>query len=156
MSDTETKSWDTLYEKYPDMFSNRHKTPMESCMSWGCECSLGWYDILSSLCQMIKGHEDNIVWQTEYKQKTDPEYKSDYFPVKFDQVKEKFGGLRAYHSGGDDYVSGLVSMAEAMSYKICEFCGERGYPNKSGWISTLCDKCRNKTYDQTTNNNSGV
>jgi hypothetical protein len=155
MSENE-KSWNTLYEKYPDMFSNRHKSPMESCMSWGCECSLGWYDILSSLCLMIKGYEENIVWQTEYKQKTDPEYKSDYFPVKFDQVKEKFGGLRAYHSGGDDYVSGLVSMAEAMSYKICEVCGERGYPNKSGWITTLCDKCRNKTYDQTTNNNAGV
>jgi hypothetical protein len=155
MSENE-KSWDTLYEKYPDIFSNIHKTPMESCMSWGCECNLGWYDILSSLCQMIKGYEENIVWQTEYKQKTDPEYKSDYFPVKFDQVKEKFGGLRVYFSGGDDYVSGLVSMAEAMSYKICEVCGEKGYPNKSGWIVTLCDKCRNKTYDQNKDNNTGV
>jgi NADH pyrophosphatase NudC (nudix superfamily) len=105
---------------------------------------------------MIKQHEKNIVWQTEFKQKTDTEYKSDYIPVKFDQVKEKFGGLRIYHSGGDDYIDGLIGMAESFSYKICEICGERGQPNKGGWISTLCDECRNKSYDQTTNNNSGV
>jgi hypothetical protein len=150
------ETWDALYEKYPDMFSNRHKSPRESCMSWGCECSIGWYDILSSLCWMISQHEENIVWNTEFKQKTEPDYKSDYVPVKFDQIKEKFGGLRVYYSGGDGYVGGLVGMASAMSYKICEICGERGKPNKGGWIVTLCDKCRNKTYDQTTNNNTGV
>jgi len=152
----ENKSWDTLYEEYPEMFSNRHKSPRESCMAWGCEIGIGWYDILSSICWKIQKHEENIVWQTEFKQKTDPEYKSDYIPVKFDQVKEKFGGLRVYFSGGDDYIRGVISMAESFSYKICEICGERGKPNKGGWIVTLCDKCRNKTYDQTTNNNSGV
>jgi hypothetical protein len=156
MDNEEIESWDTLYEKYPDMFSNRHKSPRESCMSWGCECSIGWYDILSSLCWMISQHEENIVWNTEFKQKTEPDYKSDYVPVKFDQIKEKFGGLRVYYSGGDGYVGGLVGMASAMSYKICEACGERGSPNKGGWIVTLCDGCRNKPYDQTTNNNTGV
>jgi hypothetical protein len=152
----EKKSWDTLYNEYPDMFSNRHKSPRESCMAWGCEIGMGWYDIMHSICWKIKNHEENIVWQTEFKQKTDPEYKSDYIPVKFDQIKEKFGGLRVYFSGGDDYIEGLVSMAESFSYKICESCGERGSPNKGGWISTLCDECRNKPYDQTTNNNAGV
>jgi hypothetical protein len=141
------ETWDALYEKYPDMFSNRHKTPMQSCMSFGIECGIGWYDILSSLCWMISQHEENIVWNTEFKQKTDPDYKSDYVPVKFDQVKEKFGGLRVYYSGGDGYVGGLVGMASAMSYKICEACGERGSPNKSGWIVTLCDGCRKRTYE---------
>jgi hypothetical protein len=141
------ETWDALYEKYPDMFSNRHKTPMQSCMSFGIECGIGWYDILSSLCWMISQHEENIVWSTEFKQKTDPDYKSDYVPVKFDQVKEKFGGLRVYYSGGDGYVGGLVGMASAMSYKICEACGERGSPNKSGWIVTLCDGCRKRTYE---------
>jgi hypothetical protein len=151
----EKKSWDTLYEKYPDMFSNRHKSPMESCMSWGCEIGMGWYDILEAICWKIKQHEENITWHTEFKQKTDPDYKSDYVPVKFDQVKEKFGGLRIYYSGGDDCINGMVAMAATMSYKICESCGERGKPNKGGWIVTLCDKCRNKTYDQTPLNNGG-
>jgi hypothetical protein len=152
----EIQSWDTLYEEYPEMFSNRHKSRMESCMSFGVECGLGWYDILEAICWKIKQHEENIVWHTKFKQKTDPDYKSDYVPVKFDQVKEKFGGLRIYYSGGDDCINGMVAMAATMSYKICEICGERGQPNKGGWISTLCDECRNKPYDQTTNNNAGV
>jgi hypothetical protein len=131
-----------LFEKYPDLFSNKDKDIMSSCMGWGIECGNGWFDIISPLCFMIKNHENNIVWQTEYKQKTQPDYQSDYFPVKFDQVKEKYGGLRLYFSGGDEYVEGLVSMAEAMSYKICEVCGDRGSPNENGWISTLCEGCR--------------
>jgi hypothetical protein len=131
-----------LFEKYPDLFSNKDKDIMSSCMAWGIECNNGWYDIISSVCWMIRGHEDNIVWQTKHKQKTDPDYQSDYFPVKFDQVKEKYGGLRLYFSGGDEYVEGLVSMAEAMSYKICEVCGNKGKPNEGGWISTFCDGCR--------------
>ena len=45
-------------------------------------------------------------------------------------------------SGGDDYVEGLVSMAEAISYKICEVCGNKGEPNKGGWITTLCESHR--------------
>jgi|688.fasta_scaffold202586_4 hypothetical protein len=155
----ENKSWDSLYEKYPEMFSNRHKSPRESCMAWGCECSIGWYDILSSLCRMISQYEKNISERIAIRnkyQKPNDESDLNYEPVKFDQVKEKFGGLRVYFSGGDDYIEGLVSMAESFSYKICEVCGERGKPNKGGWIVTLCDKCRNKSYDKTTNNNAGV
>jgi hypothetical protein len=155
----EKKSWDTLYEKYPELFSNKNKDIRSSCMAWGCECGLGWYDILSSLCWMINQHGRNKQDQRDYIEKHQPERLSEiveYAPVKFDQIKEKFGGLRVYFSGGDDYIEGLVSMAESFSYKICEVCGERGSPNKGGWISTLCDECRNKPYDQTTNNNAGV
>lgn len=117
---------------------------MESCMAFGIECGDGWYEILSSLCFLINQHERNIQGQTEYKQKENPDYTSGYYPVIFQQIKEKFGGLRVYYGGGDDYVDGLVSMAEAWSYKTCEVCGERGKPNKSGWIVTLCDNCRGK------------
>ena len=149
----EPKNWETLYNKYPDLFVNRHKTRMESCMSFGVECDLGWYDIISNVCYMIKQHEENIKSQKEWNQKQNVNIKkefgikiegdtADYFPVKFDQVKEKFGGLRIYFSGGDDYIEGLVAMAESISYKICEVCGERGNPNDKGWIRTLCEKCK--------------
>jgi hypothetical protein len=107
-------------------------------MAWGIDCNNGWYEIISSVCWMIKQHGDNDLWQTKFKQKTDPEYRSEYFPVKFDQVKEKYGGLRMYFSGGDEYIEGLVSMAEAISYKTCEICGNKGECNKSGWFITLC------------------
>jgi hypothetical protein len=159
MSDTEIRSWNTLYEKYPEMFSNRHKSRRESCMSFGVECGLGWYDILDAICWKIQKNEENISERIAIRnkyQKPNDESDLNYEPVKFDQIKEKFGGLRVYFSGGDDYIRGVISMAESFSYKICEICGERGQPNKGGWIVTLCDKCRNKSYDQTTNNNAGV
>lgn len=127
-----------FYEKYPELFSNKDKTPMESCMVWGIECGDGWYNILDSLCYMIKQHEENIQDRKNHY----PDEKVEYFPVKFDQVKEKYGGLRVYFSGGDDYVEGLVSMAESISYKTCEVCGSPGKPNDGGWISTLCDAHR--------------
>jgi len=138
-----TELQNRLYEKYPQLFVNKDKTPMQSPMCFGIETGEGWYEILSSLCWMIKQYEDSIIWQTEWNQKTNPEYKSDYFPVKFDQIKEKYGGLRVYFSGGDQYIEGLVSMAEAMSYKICDVCGNKGEANKQGWISTRCEAHKN-------------
>ena len=139
-----------LYDQYPELFSNKDKGIQSSCMSWGCECGNGWHEIISNVCWMIAQHERNIDGNRKYLEKNDPERLKtlpEYFPVKFDQVKEKYGGLRLYFSGGDEYVEGLVSMAEAISYTICEVCGNKGKPNKGGWISTLCESCRvdNKT-----------
>lgn len=63
--------------------------------------------------------------------------------VVLSQVKEKFGTLRFYYNGGhsDDYINGLVSMAESMSGRMCEDCGNVGKRNGGGWIRTLCDSC---------------
>jgi hypothetical protein len=135
------KSWDTLYEEYPDLFSNRLKSRRESCMSFGIECGLGWYELISSVCWRIFKHEKNIADRIRIRTEND-QSDLDYVPVKFDQIKEKFGGLRIYYSGGDDYVRGLVSLADELSYKICEVCGDPGKPTKGGWISVLCDKHR--------------
>lgn len=56
------------------------------------------------------------------------------------QVKEKFGTLRFYYNGGDEYIRGLESMAEAMSAVMCEECGNPGKLRRGGWIRTLCDE----------------
>lgn len=135
-----------LYTEYPQFFSNKDKTPMESPMCFGIETGNGWYEILDHLCWKIKQHEDNIKWHREYLEKKNPEKlasEPEYFPVKFDQVKEKYGGLRIYFSGGDDYINGLVSMAESISYSVCEVCGNKGAANKGGWISVRCEAHRN-------------
>jgi hypothetical protein len=143
-----------LYEKYPQFFVNKDKTPMESPMCFGIEVGNGWYQILSNVCWMIKQHEDNKRWQKEWEDKKNQEIKEsmgisiegttpEYFPVTFDQVKEKYGGLRLYFSGGDDYVEGLVSMAEAISYYVCDICGNKGEASKGGWISVRCEAHRN-------------
>ena len=59
----EEKNWNILYEKYPNLFENRLKSPRESCLSFGIECNLGWYKIISTVCWMIKQHENNKKWQ---------------------------------------------------------------------------------------------
>ena len=149
-AEIETKSWETLYQKYPLLFDNRHKSPMESCLAFGVECNLGWYELLASVCWRIFQHERNISDRLRIRtenNKPNDQSDLDYVPVKFDQIKSKFGGLRIYYSGGDNYVKGVVGMAEEYSYKVCEVCGNSGKPNKSGWITTLCDSCRNKSYE---------
>jgi len=59
--------------------------------------------------------------------------------VTLDQVKEKFGTLRFYYTGGDDEISGMVRMAESMSGVTCEECGNPGERRGGGWIYTACD-----------------
>lgn len=57
-----------------------------------------------------------------------------------EQVKEKFGTLRFYYSGGNEYTSGVANMAEAMSSSICEVCGKPGKTGGKGWIRTTCEE----------------
>ena len=64
--------------------------------------------------------------------------------VTLDQVKEKFGTLRFYYSGGDDYISGMVTLAEAMSGCTCEECGNPGERKGGGWVRTICTPCETK------------
>jgi hypothetical protein len=61
--------------------------------------------------------------------------------VTLDQVKEKFGTLRFYYSGGDEYISGMVSLAESMTGVTCEECGNVGERRGGGWVHTYCTPC---------------
>jgi hypothetical protein len=62
------------------------------------------------------------------------------------QIKEKFGGLRFYIDGGDDTIYGMISLAESMSYRTCEYCGTTGnnVGQTQGWIITVCEDCYKK------------
>lgn len=55
------------------------------------------------------------------------------------QVKEKFGTLRFYYDGGDQYVRGAVSMAEGLTERVCETCGNPGKICGGNWIRVTCD-----------------
>ena len=68
--------------------------------------------------------------------------------VTLDQVKEKFGTLRFYYSGGDEYIHGLVSMAESMSGVTCETCGKPGTSTGGGWIKTACKEHGGIDYEE--------
>ena len=85
----------------------------------------GWLPILEALFDDMDRHEKQITQA----------------PVTISDIKEKFGSLRVYTLGHDDYVDGLITMAGSMSYCTCEDCGAPGKPREGGWIRTLCDDC---------------
>ena len=118
-----------LCEKYPKIFAERNGDMRTTAMCWGFEHSDGWYNIIDLLCNNIQRYLD-------WKNKTEEVVPQ----VVAEQVKEKFGTLRFYYRGGDDYTRGLVSMAESMSGVTCEVCGGSGKQRGGGWIKTLCDE----------------
>lgn len=122
-----------LCDDYPKIFVNRHSSMGETAMCWGFSCGDGWFNIINNLCANIQSHID-------WKNKNEEVVKQ----VVVQQVKEKFGTLRFYYQGGDDYIAGLVSMAESMSACTCESCGNPGKQTGGGWIRTICAPCNEK------------
>lgn len=119
---------DKLISKYPEQFT----------LTQYIECDDGWYDLLDRLCYAIQSH-------INHRKKTEEPLQN----FGWSQIKEKFGGLRAYCYGADSYMRGLITMAESMSYGICEISGEKGKLRKQrigedgepvpAWIKTLSD-----------------
>jgi hypothetical protein len=120
---------DSLIEKYPEQFKNLKYI----------ECDDGWYEILSRLCYIIHNRVD-------YKKRINEPLEH----FQWSQIKEKFGGLRAYCYGADEFINGAVHMAESISCITCEVTGEKGKVrykklNEDGqpvpaWVKTLSDK----------------
>jgi hypothetical protein len=124
-----------LCEKYPNMMINRHKPMTETCMYWGFDCGDGWFNILNQLMGNIQHYVD---WNNQNFEKGYKQYKQ-VPQVTLDQVKEKFGTLRFYYTGGDEVIRGMVRMAESMSSVTCETCGVPGKLRGSHWMYTACD-----------------
>jgi hypothetical protein len=113
-----------LMTKYPDLFKDKDAPPTESLMCFGVECREGWYDIIESACGIIAHHIKQSPHLADFR---------------WTQIKEKFGRLRLYRIGpADDYILGVIDMAEDLSGSICEICGNRGKLCGSGWVVTLC------------------
>jgi hypothetical protein len=127
---------EVLVNPYPDMFGH---------CRLGISVGAGWYDILE---RMAKGIQDVI--------NTNPG-----FHVTFVQIKEKFGGLRAYcrnwsddgdrgefgertfsvgYTTASEQVFKLICAAEDEAIRTCELCGEPGTLRDHSWIHVACDK----------------
>ena len=129
-----------------ELESKLRKSHSEIIGETAIEVGDGWYNILDLLCDEVKNHLDWHNGEGEYEHRKQCMGKGYKFvpQLKATQIKEKFGGLRFYTEGGDEYVVGLVAMAERLSGRICESCGSIGVKNKEGWIRTLCSICREK------------
>jgi hypothetical protein len=114
-----------IFKKYPKIFRQKNLSIRESCMPWGLDCGIGWFDLIDDLCSKIQKICNKRGFQTETV-----------------QVKEKFGELRFYVYNSNDEIDDLISKAEEKSYKICENCGsEDGVTQSKGWIVSLCKTC---------------
>jgi len=165
-----------LVEKYPEFFEylKKHDGTIIP-IQFGVETGDGWYWLIDQLMDNIQSYTKSnqkryrvknkiLRWYTnidfyKYKHskpfiklrryivnKAKQEQFDKFSSVQITQIKEKFGGLRFYYNGGDDYIHGMCWIAESMSYKICETCGstENVHQTKGGWITTICDKCEQK------------
>ncbi len=116
---------------FPLIFQGKDKPITESLIPFGLECGNGWFSLINDLCIRMQDYLDKH-----------PEVEQ----VEATQVKEKYGGLRFYVSGGDEATDKMIAEAERDSYAICEKCGSTvGVHQTKGWIQTLCLKCNTKT-----------
>lgn len=132
-----------LIGKYTDLFLNT-RVNWEPIGAYGIQCDKGWLDILDVLCSKIEQHQNNLKANNDYhwKEYGEPSYKYfRYKPVRFTQIKEKFGSLTIYYDGGDDFIEGMVNMARSWSCYVCESCGDKGNLQKGRWLRTRCGKC---------------
>lgn len=92
---------------------------------WGFECSDGWFDLLNNGLSLVSAWCDITPACPQ---------------VTVLEVKEKFGGLRIYYEGGDDFVKGVFNFAETMSVNICAICGSRVGNRRMHYHHPRCDE----------------
>lgn len=126
-----------LMEKYPRIFQPYEGNPYG--VNW--EVPDAWIQLVDDLCGAIQSHVDHWkMWDANGEHRC-PQ-------VRCSQVKEKFGALRFYYSGGDQRIDGMISLATHISYNICISCGSReDLGTTEGWISTKCRTCAEKNDD---------
>lgn len=115
---------ENLFNKYPKIFNQNYKYKI----NW-YSIPNTWIELVDNLCETIQQYIDH----------------NDVHQVECTTLKEKFGSLRFYYTGGDDYVSGMVWFAENLSIKLCIECkSTKNVQSTDGWISYLCEDCYNK------------
>ena len=140
--------FEQIKKNSPDLFDGAPGFPLAYI-----ECDDGWFDIIDAALTTIQGHIRNrnnqIQSNIEYAKDHDiehpsyPEWRKEVELLEYPQVqqiKEKFGGLRIYLSNEDDYIHGIIYMAERMAARTCEVCGAKGQMRGGSWLKTLCDE----------------
>lgn len=121
-----------IIQKYPKIFQQYEGNP--GMVNW-YGLPKGWLPIIDILCGSIQRYVDGVTRYTKDGPKKPPQ------PT-CTQMKEKFGGLRFYTNDSDDYVEGMIMMAEHMCDNTCQECGSNeDLGITKGWISVVCRKC---------------
>ncbi len=124
-----------LVNAYPKFFRDLGGDPKVTCMAWGVDCGDGWYALIEKICKVAKEEiEDGEGCEN----------------FKFEQIKEKFGTLRAYVSGGNTKIYDTCNLMEQLSEFVCEGCGttvgvETRVNKGQSWVKTMCAGCRKES-----------
>lgn len=132
----------TICEKWPKFFAQRHLPMTETCMCWGFDIGAGWRPMIWEMCQKLEMICNAFGISLE-----------------FVQIKEKFGGLRAYTSYSApkdnpnikndedafrvfDIIEDIIDKYENASYHICAETGEYYYKKIviGGWVYDVSPK----------------
>jgi hypothetical protein len=142
-----------IIKKYPKIFEHYEGNPGN--VNWYGIPS-GWLPIIDILCNAIQSYCDSTrSIENPYFEPTREYDREDitshrYKQIKRDQVtclqmKEKFGGLRFYTNGEDEFVAGMIRMATYMCDNTCEGCGTtEDLGITKGWITVRCKSCADK------------
>jgi hypothetical protein len=124
-----------IYKKYPKIF------PLMDDFFYAISSEIpdGWINLVDWLCGSIQSYTDNI--------NNNNKHLPPVQQVICEQIKEKWGQLSFYYSGGDEQINGMVEIAEHISTKICIDCGTtENIIRTKGYITFTCKKCLNKRY----------
>src|SRR3990167_3567611 len=92
-----------LVHDFPKLYRQRGLSMRETCMCWGFSVGDGWEPLIRRLSEKLEP-----------------------LGVEASQVKEKYGGLRFYLSGGSAEAEAFIDVAEAEADVTCERCGQPG------------------------------
>ncbi len=109
-----------LHNKYPALYGGRtnlDQLPIKCAVS----CDDGWFQLIDVLSKLIVAH---------------------YPDATAILIKEKYGTLRFHlaHYPNDNYLFGLINMAESISEIVCEKCGHNGDMYYHNWVKVRCEK----------------
>lgn len=117
----------------PHLFADRSGDMRTTAMCWGFEVGDGWFPLLAEAAKKL---EPLVV---KYAKRYPESWKAGFYRAT--QIKEKYGTLRFYISGGDDKIYAIIDKAERQSSKTCEICGKPGKLRGKGWYYTRCLRC---------------
>jgi uncharacterized protein (DUF2141 family) len=130
MNGVNERAWELLSKYLDDSYKEFVYKKFEDCFDYSPVFS--WNTVIADIIVVIKRRED---------QHEDLDYK-------IMQVKNKFGGLRIYVEDSDDFLRGVISMAEIQCSKICNTCCSYGKDKiqTGAYTAQQCTSCFGNTH----------
>jgi hypothetical protein len=108
--------------------------------TWLDDLSTGWRKSFGLM--MIKEMDEELKASGRLTNQNDP-----FKRWMIQQIKEKYGEMRFYHSGASRKFEEIVNKYSIISANVCELCGKPDVKIlNTGWIMPVCYKCYRKNW----------